>query len=179
MPGTIETKCTTFSATQDAHRMEEFAKRGETNRLSTGTSTPASKTAINGAYIASVVDGWKAWADLRHAGQSLGELTLDQAYEFEFPMVDLLSCNLFGVQDAGAFSGGRELKKAIRVHLSHPVSTFIPPSIREFDSIRHQIEEVDWDARIETLPKRASTEVMIMFEEGAYRSPRIVDDPEA
>lgn len=159
--------------------MEGFTERGETSRLSTRIRTPASESSVNGAYIARVVDGCKAWADLRHAGQSLGELTLDQAYEFELPMVDLLSGNLFGVQDAGEFSAGRESKKAIRVYLSHPLSTFIPTSIRESDSIRYQIEEVDWDAGIETLPKRASTEVMIMFEEGAYRSPRIVDDPEA
>jgi hypothetical protein len=37
---------------------------------------------------------------------------------------------------------------------------------------------VDWDARIETLPARDSEEIVLRFQEGAARLPRIIADPE-
>lgn len=39
-------------------------------------------------------------------------------------------------------------------------------------------EMVDWDVCIETLPPRPSCQVVLRFEAGAYRPPRIVIDPE-
>ncbi|MFH1921743.1 MAG: hypothetical protein ABIP48_17910 [Planctomycetota bacterium] len=41
-----------------------------------------------------------------------------------------------------------------------------------------ELETVDWDVRIETLPPRRAQRVVVTFREGAYRVPRIVDDPE-
>ena len=46
------------------------------------------------------------------------------------------------------------------------------------ESLEADIEIVDWDIRIETPPPRPSQHVVVRFQEGSYRLPRIVDDPE-
>jgi hypothetical protein len=40
------------------------------------------------------------------------------------------------------------------------------------------LETVDWDVRIETPPSRPFRRVLMDFQKGSYRRPRIVDDPE-
>jgi hypothetical protein len=41
-----------------------------------------------------------------------------------------------------------------------------------------EFEMVDWDVRIETPPPRPSRRVVVKFQKGSYRPPRIIDDPE-
>jgi hypothetical protein len=50
------------------------------------------------------------------------------------------------------------------------------PLRREFESA--SIETVDWELQVENLPPRSGQTVLIKFEQGSYRPPRIADNPE-
>ncbi len=42
----------------------------------------------------------------------------------------------------------------------------------------HSIETVDWELQMENVPSRPVRTVVVKFEKGSYRLPRIVDNPE-
>ena len=181
MPNALKATRTTFSDTQDGDRTEElcFAARAGTTPLATDTRVPSAQIGSSGEYVTSVVDGLRTWIELQRASSLSGEFMLDEAYEPGFRVASLLSRSACGAEGGRGFSPRWDVGSTIRVSLLDAVPTFVPSVVEQMSVLPETIEEVDWDVQIETPPKRDSVEVVLMFEEGAYRPPRIVDDPEA
>lgn len=62
---------------------------------------------------------------------------------------------------------------------------YLSPPVGDESSARNlpgptseEAELIDWDVRIETPPPRPSQYVVVRFEKGSYRLPRVDDDPE-